>query len=116
MCPKCKTKGCHSKDFRSWVYVSRCGNYCFHVSCMKETADKLTEEEGNNLPLIIYEAGSSSGVQRDGKAGDRDLGNCDRIVHRRDLYHLWDTYLACLTVCFMDRKGMVDHGIRKISK
>ena len=115
VCLKCKNKDCHSKDFRSWVYVSRCGKYCFHVSCMKETADKWTEEEGNNLPLISYDRGREQqrSTTREGKAGDQDLGNCDQIVHRRDLYHLWDNYLSCLTVCFMDKQEMVDHGIIK---
>ncbi|XP_054789569.1 protein VACUOLELESS GAMETOPHYTES-like [Prosopis cineraria] len=38
-CVKCKRKGLNnvqSKEaFRGWSYVSSCGNYCYHVYCVK---------------------------------------------------------------------------------
>ncbi|KAM0031133.1 hypothetical protein Hdeb2414_s0017g00505131 [Helianthus debilis subsp. tardiflorus] len=38
-CLHCGTKDLRS-NVRGWAYVSTCGNYCYHVSCVKEIINK----------------------------------------------------------------------------
>ncbi|KAJ9684255.1 hypothetical protein PVL29_016642 [Vitis rotundifolia] len=60
VCLICRNEG-HSKNFRSWVYVSRCGEYCYHVSCMKDNVEKGAKDEASNQQPS-YKTGTTSGA------------------------------------------------------
>ena len=60
VCLICRNEG-HSKNFKSWVYVSRCRKYCYHVSCMKDNVEKGAKDEASNQQPS-YETGTTSGV------------------------------------------------------
>ena len=60
VCLICGNEG-NSKDFRSWVYVSRCGKYCYHVACVKGKVETWNKEEASNQQQSSG-AGTSSGA------------------------------------------------------
>ena len=60
VCLICRNEG-HSLNFRSWVYVSRCRKYCYHVSCMKDNVEKGAKDEASNQQPS-YETGTTSGA------------------------------------------------------
>ncbi|KAL6311856.1 hypothetical protein AAG906_024452 [Vitis piasezkii] len=60
VCLICGNEG-NSKDFRSWVYVSRCGKYCYHVACVKGKVERWNKEEASNQQQSSG-AGTSSGA------------------------------------------------------
>jgi phage pi2 protein 07 len=41
ICPRKKI----SKNVKGWAYVSTCGEYCYHVKCVKDLVDKELEQQ-----------------------------------------------------------------------